>query len=125
MKKVNIPEGYQQLTPYLIVEDAPAFIRFTQNVFDATEKQKHMRDEKVIMHAEIGIGESVIMVADATGQYKKSPAGLFLYVDDCDAVYKKGLANGATTATEPADQSYGRSAGFTDPFGNTWWITSI
>ena len=124
MKTLNIPEGYQQVMPYLIIENAAGFFEFAQNVFDATERYKAMRDEKLIMHAEISIGSSVIMFADATEVYKARPAGMFVYVDDCDAVYQKALANGATSVAEPADQSYGRSAGLTDPFGNTWWITT-
>lgn len=125
MKTVNIPEGYQQIMPYLIVENAAAFISFTQKVFDANEKFKTMRDEHTIMHAEISIGESVIMMADATDQFKQQNAGLFIYVDNCDAIFKKALDNGATTVMAPADQSYGRSGGVKDAFGNTWWITSV
>ena len=125
MKKVNIPEGYPQLMPYLIVAGAAAFIEFTKTVFGAEENYKAMRDEKLIMHAEVKIGDSVVMLADATEEYAKQPAGLFVYVDDCDQVYAKALANGANSKSEPADQSYGRSAGFTDAFGNTWWITSV
>jgi PhnB protein len=125
MKKISIPEGYQQLMPYLIVEGAAAFIEFTKNVFGAEEGYKAMRDEKLIMHAEVKIGNSVIMLADATEQYSKQGAGLFVYVDDCDKVYSAALTNGAASKSEPADQSYGRSAGFTDAFGNTWWITSV
>jgi PhnB protein len=124
MKTLNIPEGYQCVMPYLIVENAAALMEFTKKVFGAEEKFKVMRDEKLIMHAEMSIGGSVIMLADATEIYKKQPAGLFVYVDDCDAVYQKALDNGATTVSEPADQEYGRSAGVLDSFGNTWWITS-
>jgi PhnB protein len=124
MKKLNIPEGYPQLMPYLIIENADAFFEFTKNVFGAEERYKAMRTETLIMHGEIGIGSAVIMFADATEQFKKQTAGMFLYVDDCDSVYQKALDNGATTATEPANQSYGRSAGVTDPFGNTWWLTT-
>jgi len=125
MKTLNIPEGYQPVMPYLIVENAPGFMEFTQKVFGAEEKFKAMRDEKLIQHAEVSIGGSVIMFADATEQYKPQPASLFVYVDDCDAVYKNAIANGATSVTEPGDQSYGRSAGVKDAFGNTWWITAV
>ena len=124
MENVSIPEGYQRIMPYLIVEDAAAFIDFAKKVFGAEEKLKMMRDEETIMHAEVIIGESVIMIADATETYHPRPAGLFIYVDDCDEVYQKALQNGAETVTEPADQQYGRSAGVLDAFGNTWWITS-
>jgi PhnB protein len=125
MENVNIPEGYPQLMPYLIIENAAGFFEFTKTVFGAEEKFKAMRDENDIMHAEIGIGSSVIMFADATEQFSVRTSGMFLYVDNCDAVYEKALAGGATTVMPPADQSYGRSAGITDPFGNTWWITSV
>ena len=124
MKNLKIPEGYQQIMPYLVVENAAEFFEFTKNVFDAVERYKAMRTETLIMHAEISIGNSVIMFADATEQHPKQTAGLFIYVDDCDKIYQKALANGAVTIMEPADQSYGRSAGVRDPFGNTWWLTT-
>ena len=125
MENLKIPEGHQQIMPYLIVENAGEFLNFTRNVFAAVEKYKFMRTETLIMHAEISIGDSVIMFADATPEHAKQNAGLFTYVDNCDATYEKSLANGATTVTPPADQSYGRSAGIRDPFGNTWWITAV
>lgn len=125
METLNIPQGYPRLMPYLIIPNAAGFFDFTANVFGATERYKAMRDEKLIMHAEIGIGSAVIMFADANEQFKQQNAGMFLYVDDCDTVYKKAIENGATSRTEPADQSYGRSAGFDDPFGNTWWVTGV
>jgi PhnB protein len=125
MKNLNIPEGYQRIMPYLIIEDAGAFLNFTKNVFDALEKYRVMRTETLIMHAEISIGESVIMFADATEQFSKQTAGLFIYVDDCDRVYKKALDNGGISVMEPTNQEYGRSSGVKDPFGNTWWITSV
>ena len=121
----KIPEGYQRITPYLIVENAPAFLQFTAAVFGAEEKYKAMRDEQTIMHAEISIAGSAIMVADATELYTPQPAGLLIYVDDCDSTYQKALSNGAVSVTEPANQEYGRSAGVRDQFGNTWWVTSI
>ena len=122
--KAAIPEGYQTIMPYLIVKDAPAFSTFMQTVFGATEKCREMRDEKTIMHAELDINGSTIMFADATEVYKVQNAGIFIYVDDCDEVYKKALKNGATSVTEPNDQPYGRTSGVNDPYGNTWWITN-
>jgi PhnB protein len=83
-----------------------------------------MRTETLIMHAEISIGSSVIMFADSTEEHPKQTAGLFIYVDDCDKIYQKALDNDAVTVMGPADQSYGRSAGVRDPFGNTWWLTT-
>jgi len=125
MKNVKIPEDCQQITPYLIVENAPAFIQFTQNVFDSSEKSRVMRDEDTIMHAEIRIGDAAIMLADATEEYKVQTAGLFIYVDDCDTIHQKALDNSAIQIMPPANQQYGRSSGVKDPFGITWWITSV
>jgi PhnB protein len=125
MENLDIPEGYQQIMPYLIFENAGNFFSFTKNVFGAQEKHRAMRTETLVMHGEISIGNSVIMFADVTEQHAKQTAGLFIYVDDCDKVYQKALANGASTITEPANQGYGRSAGIKDPFGNTWWLTAV
>lgn len=112
--------------PYLIVEGAASFIRFVTDVFGAELISRHARDEDpdLVMHAEISINGSTIMCADATAQYPPQVAGLFVYVQDADAVFKKALAAGAAVVTELADQSYGRSGGVKDPTGNTWWITA-
>lgn len=124
METLNIPKGYQQIMPYLVIKNASAFFGFTKNVFDAEERMKIMRTETVIMHAEISINGSCVMFADANEQFPVQNAGLFIYVTDCDSVYKKALMNGAVSLSEPADQEYGRSSGVKDEFGNTWWITS-
>ncbi len=121
---MRIPEGYQQVMPYLIVRDAARFIDFTSKVFGAVEKLKIMRDEKIIRHAEIKIGGSVIMFADATEQFPPRTAALFVYVEDADRTYNKALAEGATSVMPMSDQEYGRSGGVADPFGNLWWPTA-
>jgi len=120
----KIPGGYQTVTPYLIIKNAAAFIEFTKNVFNAELINKHMQDETGIVHAEIKIGDSMIMFADSTEQYLPEPGGFFIYVEDCDITYEKALSNGAVAVTQIANQSYGRSGGVKDTFGNTWWITS-
>lgn len=122
---MKFPDTHQTVMPYLIINNAASFIVFTQKVFGATESIKIMRDEDTIMHAEIMIGSSTIMFADSNETYVSSPAGLFIYVEDADEVYKKAITEGATAVTALADQDYGRSGGVRDPFGNTWWITSV
>ncbi len=121
---MKIPENYQTVMPYLIIKNAAAFIDFTKAVFNATELHKTMRDENVIRHGEIKIGESTIMFADSTEQFPVSTAGLFVYVENADEVFKKAIDAKATSIMPVADQSYGRSGGIKDPFGNTWWITT-
>ncbi len=122
---MNIPKNYQTVMPYLIVENASAFILFTQKVFAAKETHKSMRDEHTIMHGEVMIGECTIMFADATEKFTTQPAGLFIYVDNANETYQKAIDAGAKIKTELSDQPYGRSGGVTDPFGNDWWITSV
>jgi PhnB protein len=124
-KNLKIPDNYQTVMPYLIVKDAAQFITFMQKVFDATETHRSMRDEHTIMHGEIMIGESTIMFADSAEKFRPRTAGLFIYVDDADETFKKAIDAGAASVMEVADQSYGRSGGVEDPFGNVWWITSV
>jgi PhnB protein len=124
MSTLNIPEGYQPIMPYLIIENAASFSRFMQDAFGAKEKMREMRDESTIMHAELDLNGGTIMFADATEQFPVQNAGLFIYVADCDECYTRAMADGATSLRAPEDQPYGRSAGVQDAFGNTWWITS-
>jgi len=125
MEKVIIHTGYQTVMPYLVIKDATGFFNFMQKVFDAAEKVKIMRDDTHVMHGELQIGESTIMFADSTEEFKTQTAGLFVYVQDADETYSKALEEGATSLTAMSNQDYGRSGGVTDPFGNVWWITSV
>ena len=122
--KPPIPKQYQTIMPYLILPKANNFISFMITVFDAKESYRVMRDETCIMHAEIMIHDSTIMLADATETYPARPAGLFVFVHDADETFAKALAEGASIVSPISDQPYGRSGGVTDPFGNTWWITA-
>lgn len=119
-----IPENYQTVMPYLILDNAAAFLSFTEIVFGAKENHKTMRDENIIRHAEVMIGNSTIMFADATSEYKPAPSNLFVFVEKADETYQKAISEGAAKVTEMGDHPYGRSGGVKDPFGNVWWITS-
>lgn len=124
-KDLKIPSNYQTVMPYLIINDAANFIAFTEQVFSAKQTYKTMRNEKIIAHAEIMIGECTIMLADSFDDIELQPAGLFVYVENADKIYKKAIVAGATIIRELSDQPYGRSGGVMDPFGNSWWITSL
>ena len=124
MQKMDFPADYQQVMPYLIVTDATGFMKFAKNVFGAKEKMKHVRDDDKIMHAEITIGDCVIMFADTKDPYEQRTGGFFIYVPDADATYKKAISKGATALMPVSDMPYGRSGGVTDPFGNQWWVTT-
>ena len=123
--KNALPENHQVVMPYLIVNNAAGFVDFMKEVFDGLELNRHMRNETIIMHAEVMIGNSTLMLADTTSEFTDRPAGMFIYVDDADATYEKALAKGATSIMSPANQPYGRSCGVKNAFGNTWWITSL
>lgn len=118
-------QPYPTIVPYLVLKHADRFIDFTEMVFDGTLIRKHMReDEKLIMHAEVQIGDSVIMFADETPEFSVATVSLFITVSDADEVFQKALDHGATMVAGLSDQSYGRGGGIKDPFGNTWWITA-
>jgi PhnB protein len=123
---MNIPKEHQSVMPYLILNGASRFIDFTQKVFQAELISTHVReDQTTIMHAEVSIGGSTIMFAEAAGQFKEHTAHLFVYVENADNSFQAAKDNGATVLTELSDQEYGRTCGVTDPTGNVWWITSV
>ncbi len=124
MEDLKVPAGYQAVMPYLIVKDAAGFLTFLHTVFGAQEKEKHEDANRGIMHAEVKIGDSIVMLADSTGIWAATPGSMFVYVPNADETYRKALDQGSTSLTEPADQPYGRSCGIRDPYGNVWWITS-
>ena len=119
-----IPDGYHSVMPYLVVKGAAQLIDFLKEAFGAEETFR-MPGGGGIMHAEMRIGDSVVMMSDATGEQGPMPAMLHLYVEGVDAVYRRALQAGATSIREPEDQFYGdRSAGVKDAFGNLWWIAT-
>jgi len=121
-----IPPGYHTITPYLIVSGLPGTISFLEKVFDAkTTVAPMLRPDGSIMHTELQVGDSRIMMAEATEQWRPMPSSIFLYLPDCDAIFRRALAAGATSLMEPADQFYGdRMGGVLDHSGNQWWIAT-
>jgi PhnB protein len=111
--------------PYLIVPDARRQIDFLTGVFGATLIQRHDTPAGDVQHAEVRIGESMIMIGSAGGQWAPVPAAINLYTENVDTTYQRALAAGATSVTAPTDQFYGdRSATVKDMNGNTWFITT-
>ena len=119
-----VPEGYHTATPYLIVPGVAKVIDFLKRTFEAEEiHERTSRADGTIMHAEVRIGDSPIMLGEPMGQFQPMPASIYLYVADTDACYQRALKAGAASLMEPADQFYGdRNAGVRDPVGNVWWI---
>jgi PhnB protein len=118
-----IPRGYHSVTPYLIVEGAPKLIEFMKQAFNAEGRESIKGPDGRIAHAELKIGDSIVMLADATPKYAPIASQLYVYLENVDKTFKSALDAGAISVQEPADQFYGdRTAGFRDPTGNYWWI---
>jgi PhnB protein len=128
-----IPEGYPQVTPYLCIDGAGAAIEFYRDVFGATERMRMPAPDDTIGHAEVQIGDSVIMLSDESPDMGMrgpktlggTPVTLSVYVDDVDTVFDRAVSAGATALRPVEDQFYGdRSGQFEDPFGHHWSVAS-
>lgn len=128
-----IPDGYRSVTPYLIVKGAAAAIEFYKHVFAATEMLRVADAHGGIGHAEIKVGDSVVMLADEHPQMGYlSPSSLggssvsiLLYLEDVDAVFARAIKAGATAQRDVADQFYGdRTGTLRDPFGHVWTVAT-
>ncbi len=123
-----IPKGYRTVTPYLVAADGPALLEFAKQALGAEEMFRTVGSAGG-MHAEARIGDSMLMIGGGIPgrEFRSTPNihALHIYVEDCDATYRKALDAGATSIGEPADQEYGeRSAGVKDPAGNYWYIAT-
>ena len=120
------PADYHTVSPYLLVADPVKLIDFMQTVFEATEMERHSRPDGSIAHAEVKIGDSIVMMGGVSGDEWKPMAGsLYVYVPDVDATYKRALKAGATSVMEPSLQFYGdKMGGIKDPADNLWWIAT-
>ena len=120
-----IPEGYHTITPYLVVPDAARQIEFLKHAFGGIETFRHMRPDGAIGHVEMRIGDSMVMLGEAGGEWKPTPCSIYVYVEDVDAVYKRAVQAGGKSQSEPKNQIYGdRNCGVVDPAGNSWWIAT-
>ena len=120
-----IPAGQPRVTPYLVVEGAADCLSFIRDVFGGEERMRMDTGDGRVGHAEIAIGDSLLMVADAGGEHPVQTAMLHVYVEDCDATFQRALDAGATALRDPADQFYGdRSAQLRDRFGNEWSLAT-
>lgn len=116
-------DSYRTITPYLCVADADAELTFLTAAFGATEVECQRNSDGTVMHAEVKVGDSLVMVGQAGGQWPAKTAALYLWVEDVDATYTKALASGAASESVPEDKPYGhRNAGVIDANGVTWWI---
>jgi PhnB protein len=120
-----IPEGYQSVIPYLVVDGAEKLVEFLKQTFHAKELMRMAGPDGKIGHTEMRIGDCVVMLADAQGPWKPMPAMIMVYTEDVDAAYQRALQAGATSVSAPKDQFYGdRSGAVADACGNQWWIAT-
>ena len=122
-----IPEAYGSVTPYLVVEGAEGLMKFLQDTFGATIRGGDVMrtPDGRIGHAEVEIGDSIVMLADVPPDGEAMRTMLNIYVEDCDATYQKALAAGAESVREPEDQFYGdRNGGVRDKWGNQYYIST-
>jgi PhnB protein len=128
-----IPEGYHTVTPYLAVEDATEAIEYYTKAFDAKERVRMETPDGKVGHAELEIGDSLVMLSDPFPQASTKPpnelggtsVSVFMYVEDVDAVVKRAVDAGAMVTMEVADQFWGdRFGSVKDPFGHLWSIAT-
>ncbi len=121
-----IPDGYHTVTPYLTVRGAAKTIDFLKNAFGAKLSHEPIRrPDGAIMHSQVLIGDSRIMIAEESEMAPPTMSTLYLYVPNVDSVYQLAVKAGGKTVMEPMDMFYGdRSGGVRDPSGNTWFIAT-
>jgi PhnB protein len=122
---MKIAEGHQALMPYLMLNNASEFADWMKTIFNAEPGITHFHEDGSVQHGEITVNGMVMMYSQARAEYPAVNTHFFIYVDDADKYYAAALAHGASSARPLTDQPYGRSGGVKDPFGLTWWITSL
>lgn len=119
------PQGYSTVSPYLIVAAASRTIDFLIQVFDAVELRRFPNADGLLMHAEVRIDDTVVMLADGGADWSPSPASVHVYVADVDATYRRALEAGAISVQEPVKKDDAdKRSGVTDVGGTTWWIAT-
>ena len=120
------PENYPSISVYIVADNAQGVIDFLKQTFDAADLRRFDAPGGKIMHAEVRISDTVVMIADAGGTYPAFPVWLHVYVPDAQATYKKALAAGGVSVQEPVQKPGDPDlrGGVKDPSGNTWWIST-
>jgi len=120
------PQGYNSVSVYLVADGAQRVIDFLKKSFGATDLRRFEEPGGKIMHAEVRVGDTVVMIADSGGAYPAFPAWLHVYVPDVDESYKRALAAGGVSVLEPVrkEGDPDKRGGVKDPCGNTWWIST-
>lgn len=120
------PQGYSSVSPYLVADGAQQVIDFLVAAFGAEPRRRYEMPDGSIMHAEVQVEDSVVMIGDGGGDFPPFPAFIHVYVPDVDAAYQRALDAGGTAVDAPQQREGDpdRRAGVKDPAGNTWWIAT-
>ncbi|MDQ8022106.1 MAG: VOC family protein [Moraxellaceae bacterium] len=119
------PTGYNSVSPYLVVTDAAAMLRFMEQVFGAKLLRSYPGESGRIMHAEARIDDTVVMFADGNTQWPPIASNVHVYVPDVDETWRRALAAGGRPVQEPVQkQDEDKRGGVQDPGGTTWWIST-
>lgn len=117
---------YRTVNAYIVADDADTQLTFLETAFGGRISTCQRKDDGSIMHAEIAVGDSLVMVGQASERWKATRAAFYLWIDDVDATFAQAKSAGGRVESEPADMPYGhRHGGIIDPAGNTWWIASM
>lgn len=120
-----IPPGHQAVTPFLIVDAASEMVAFLREAFGAEELRRTQAPDGRVVYTKVRIGDSLLELSDAHGDYVPTSAAFHLYVPDADATHAAAVRAGASSIMDPTDQFYGdRESGVLDPFGNHWFIAT-
>ena len=120
-----IPDDHSRITPYLVVEGVRGLVEFMKDVFDAEQTHCSELPDGRVIHAEVCVGDEHVMMGEPAADWPARPGNIYIYVEDCDATYRKAIEAGAKSLMEPADQFHGdRYGGVEDPFGNCWWVVT-
>ncbi len=121
----NVPDRYHSITPYFTVPDADHLIAFLISAFDGRVVKEDRTEDGRVRHARVLIGDSIVMLNEATDEYEANESQMHLYVTDVDETFSKALEQGASALMEPNVRPHGdRMAGFRDPCANIWWIAT-
>ncbi len=119
------PDGYPSVSPYLIVSGANETIQFLTQVFGATEIRRFPDETGKLMHSEVRLDDSVLMIADCAPEWPAIPSHVHIYVDDVDAAYQRALDSGAESVQAPVRKDDDdKRGGVKDAGGTTWWIAT-
>ncbi len=120
------PQGYNSVSVYIMADNAQAVVNFLRDVFGAEQTRRHEYPDGSIMHAEIKVDDTVVMIATASKEYPAFPVWLHVYVPDVDSTYRRALDVGGVSIQEPQIQAgdTDRRGAVADPAGNVWWLAT-